>query len=429
MVRLIGYAILLALLMTGAVWLADNPGSVTIDWLDWRISTSVPVLLVLLLAVSGGLFFLIRLIAAVLRFPRSLRSKRQEKQRHHGYRALSDGLAAAAAGHAKQARRMAMKAEKLLKDPSLTRVLSAQTAQLTGDQDAERRHYQAMRERPETALMGWRGLLELALAEGKRADALELAQGSRNLAPSDPALADILFTLLVEAGKLAEAQELLLDVGKRKAMNRDQIARKRALVLNERARRAERDDQTSDAVTFAKQALSADPTLADASLRLARLQLPRQAALVLEKAWKLDPLPELAAAYAALVPEEEPLQRLRRLEKLSDLQPDAWATHRILGETALAAKLWGQARKHLSAAASIRPTASLLGLLARLEIDEYKNQKAAQTWLSKVPTADPDWACGACGTHQTAWSLACPQCGALDRMEWETPIVVEQPRA
>jgi HemY protein len=429
LVRLIGYAILLALLVTGAVWLADHPGSVVIDWLDWRLSTSVPVLAAILLVLSGGLFFLIRLFAAILRFPRSLRTKHQEKQRHRGYRALSDGLAAAAAGHTKQARRLAIRAEKLLKDPSLTRVLSAQTAQLTGDQESERGHYQAMRERPETALMGWRGLLELALAEGKRAEALELAQGARHLAPSDPALADSLFTLLVEAGKLAEAQELLLDAGKRKAMSREQAARRRALVLNERARRAEQDDQTADAMAFAKQALSADPTLADASLRLARLQLPRQGALVLEKAWKLDPLPELAAAYAALMPEEAPLQRLRRLEKLSDLQPDAWATHRIIGETALAAKLWGQARKHLTTAAEIRPTASLLGLLARLEIDEYKNQKAAQTWLSTVPSAEPDWVCGACGSHKSAWYLTCPSCGALDRMAWDEPIPSEQPRA
>lgn len=419
MVRLIGYAILLALLVSGAVWLADHPGSVQIEWLNYRLSTNVPILLVLLLAVSGGLFFLIRLMAAILRFPGDFRAKRQEKLRHRGYRALSDGLAAAAAGHAQQARRMAVKAEKLLNDPSLTRVLSAQTAQLTGDQQAERRHYEAMRERPETALMGWRGLLELALAEGKREDALELAVGARKLAPSDPALTDILFTLLMEAGRLAEAQELLLDAGKRRAMSREQAARRRALVLNERARRAERDGE--DAAGFAKQALSADPTLADASLRLARQQLPRQAALVLEKAWKLDPLPEIAAAYAALVPEEEPLQRLRRLEKLAELHPDAWSTHRILGETALAAKLWGQARKHLTAAAEIRPTAALLGLLSRLELDEYKNQKAAQAWLSKIPAPEPDWVCGACGGHAASWVAECPSCGALDRLAWETP--------
>jgi len=119
------------------------------------------------------------------------------------------------------------------------------------------------------------------------------------------------------------------------------------------------------------------------------------------------------------------LQRLRRLDRLEAAQPDAWATQRVLGETALAAKLWGQARKHLVAAAEMRPTAALLGLLSRLELEEYKNQKAAQSWLSKVPAADPDWVCGACGHHAPTWMLSCPNCGALDRLTWANPVNVE----
>lgn len=425
MVRLIGYGILLALLVAGAVWLADNPGSVEVDWLSWRLSTSVPALLLFLLLLSGALFYALRLINAVASFPGTFSARRQEKKRHRGYRALSDGLAAAAAGHTKQASKLATQAEKLLKDPSLTRVLSAQTAQLTGDESAERRHYEAMRDRPETALMGTRGLLELALAQGQRDQALTLATEARKLAPSDGALAELLFTLLMENGQLAEAQELLADAGKRKALSRDQTARRRALVANERARRAERDGDARDAIAYAKQALTADPSLADAALRLSRLQaaqdLARQAAGVLEKSWKIEPLPEIGNAYARLVPEEAPLQRLRRMEKFAALQPEAWTTQRLLGETALAAKLWGQARKHLIAAAEIRPTAGLLGLLSRLELEEYKNQNAAQAWLARVPAADPDWVCGACGGHSTSWQLACPSCAALDRLAWEAP--------
>lgn len=425
MVRLIGYGILLALLVAGAVWLADNPGSVEVDWLSWRLSTSVPALLLFLLLLSGGLFYALRLINAVASFPGAFSARRREKKRHRGYRALSDGLAAAAGGHARQASKLAVQAEKLLKDPSLTRVLSAQTAQLTGDESAERRHYEAMRDRPETALMGTRGLLELALAQGQRDQALVLATEARKLAPADGALAELLFTLLMENSQLAEAQELLADAGKRKALSRDQTARRRALVANERARRAERDGDAKDAIAFAKQALAADPSLADAALRLSRLQaaqdLARQAAGVLEKTWKIEPLPDIAHAYATLVPDEAPLQRLRRMEKFAALQPEAWTTQRLLGETALAAKLWGQARKHLIAAAEIRPTAGLLGLLSRLELEEYKNQKAAQAWLARVPAADPDWVCGACGGHSTSWQLACPSCAALDRLVWEAP--------
>ena len=428
MVRLIGYGILLALLVSGAVWLADHPGSVEIDWLSWHLSTSVPALLLVLLLVAGLLFYVLRLVAAIARFPSDFSARRQEKKRHRGYQALSDGLAAAAAGHTKQASKLANRAEKLLNDPSLTRVLSAQSAQLTGDEGAERRHYEAMRERPETALMGTRGLLELALAQGQRDQALPLAVEARKMSPADGALAELLFTLLMENGQLAEAQELLTEAGKRKALSREQTARRRALVANERARRAERDGDAKDAIAYAKQALTADPSLAEAALRLARLQaaqdLARQAAGALEKSWKIAPLPEIAAAYATLVPDEAPLQRLRRMEKFAALQPEAWATQRILGETALAAKLWGQARKHLIAAAEIRPTAGLLGLLSRLEIEEYKNQNAAQAWLARVPAADPDWVCGACGSHTTSWQLACPSCSALDRLTWESPAPV-----
>lgn len=426
-VKLIGYGLLLALLVSGAVWLADHPGSVEIDWLSWHLSTSMPALLLVLLLLAGALFYALRLVAAIARFPGDFSARRQEKRRQRGYQALSDGLAAAAGGHAKQASKLANRAEKLLKDPSLTRVLSAQTAQLTGDEDAERRHYEAMRERPETALMGTRGLLELALAQGQRDQALVLAAEARRLAPSDGALAELLFTLLLENGQLAEAQDLLADAGKRRALSRDAVARRRALVLNERAWRAERDSDATDAIAYAKQALSADPSLADAALRLARLQsaqdLARQAATVLEKSWKIEPLPEIAAAYATLISDEPPLQRLRRLERLAALQPDAWATHKIIGETALAAKLWGQARKHLVAAAEIRPTAGILGLLSRLELAEYKNQAAAQAWLARVPAADPDWVCGACGNHATSWQLACPSCASLDRLSWEEPAL------
>jgi HemY protein len=424
-VRLIGYGILLALLVSGAVWLADHPGSVEIEWLSWRLSTSVPVLLGALLLIAGLLFYALRLIAAIARAPGNFQARRLDKKRHRGYQALSDGLAAAAGGHARQASKLAARAEKLLNDPSLTRVLSAQTAQLTGDESAERQHYEAMRERPETALMGTRGLMELALAEGQRDRALELARESRKLAPADGALAELTFTLLMESGLLAEAQDMLAEAGKRKALSREQMARRRALVLNERARRAERDGDAKDAIAFSKQALSADGSLADAALRLARLQasqgLARQAATVLEKSWRIEPLPEIAGAYAALVPDEAPLQKLRRLEKFAALQPEAWTTQRVLGETALSAKLWGQARKHLIAAAEIRPTAGLLGSLSRLEIEEYKNQTAARAWLARVPAADPDWVCGACGHHSTSWSLSCPSCGALDRLSWESP--------
>jgi HemY protein len=416
LLRLLGYALILALLVGGSVWLADNPGSVEINWLQWRITTSVPMVLAVLLAIAGGIFLILRVIAAILRFPARLMAKRELKRREKGFQALHDGLAAVAGGQAKQAKKLAGRAEKLLNDPRLTRLLSAQSAALVGDEATQREHFEAMRKRQETALAGLRGLLDLALREDKRDEAIAYAQEARRLAPQDTALAEQLFALLVKSGQLGEAQELVIEASRAKAIDKAQASRKRALLLNERARRAESDGETQDAMSFAKLAVSNDPGFADAALRLARLQaeqgLDRQASVTLEKAWRAQPVLELAQAYCSLG-DEAPLQRLRRADKLAVWHPESWAIQLCIGEIALEAKLWGQARKYLTLAAR-RPTAALLGLLAKLELGEYKNQQAAQKWLATPPAAEPDWQCQDCSRHSADWQLVCPACGGID---------------
>ena len=43
--------------------------------------------------------------------------------------------------------------------------------------------------------------------------------------------------------------------------------------------------------------------------------------MVIEQGWSMAPHPDLAAAYAALAPEEAPIARYRRFERLSALAP------------------------------------------------------------------------------------------------------------
>lgn len=420
--RLLAYGLLLTLLVSGAVWIADHPGKLEVDWLAWRITTSVPVGLALLLLLSGLCFAALRLLSRISRLPGRWRATRLQKRREQGYQALTDGLAAVAGGQVKQARKMAVRAEKLLQNPAMTSLLSAQSAALSGDQEGQKAQFEALRQRPETALVGLRGLLDLAVTDQQHDLAIELLVEIRKRLPNDSAAAEQLFALLLRRGQLAQAQEMLLDAARHNSFAKQRARRLRALLLNERASRAERDGDAADALSFAKMAVSNDRGLSDAALRLARLQssqdLTRQATATLENAWKALPLPAVGRAYGELHPTEAPLQKLRRLERLAIIHPDHWATHTLLGEAALNAKLWGQARKYLTLAAR-RPTAALLGLLARLELSEYKNQQAAQAWLATAPMPEPDWRCGTCGHHAADWTLFCSGCGALDSLGWE----------
>ena len=427
MLRILSFVVVVGVLVAGSVWLAERPGAVSVDWLGWRIETSVPVLLFALLLIAGGLTWLFSLFAGLARLPGRWASRRREGRRRKGYLALTDGLAAAAGGDPTKARKLAGRAEKLLADPALTRFLSAQAAQLAGDADGARDHFQAMLERPETAALGLRGLLARALEQGDDAAALDLATRARAINPADGWLAETVFTLLIKAFRWREALDLLADAVRRKAMTPADAAHRKALVLNEQAIRAATDEDRRAAIGFARQAVAADPTLTDAAVRLAGLYAeagrPRRGAAVLEKAWQVQPADPLAQAYGALVPGEDPLQRVRRLEKLVAGRPDDRASHLALAEASLEAKIWGQARKHLLAAAADHPTVRTYRLLARLEQAEYNDQAAAHKWLDQAAGAPPDpaWSCRECAATAARWSLACPQCGRLDSLAWAPP--------
>src|SRR5690606_23953069 len=107
--------------------------------------------------------------------PWSAIRRRADQRREAGFRALTLGLAAVAAGDAEEARRQAREADRLLRDPSLTRLLSAQAAALNGDTAAAAKYFAALRDNDDTAFLGLVGLLRQALARGDDERALELA--------------------------------------------------------------------------------------------------------------------------------------------------------------------------------------------------------------------------------------------------------------
>ena len=66
------------------------------------------------------------------------------------------------------AQRQAKKADVLLNEPPLTMLLSAQAAQLDGDEQAAEGYFRAMLEREETRFLGLRGLITQAIKRGSR---------------------------------------------------------------------------------------------------------------------------------------------------------------------------------------------------------------------------------------------------------------------
>ena len=413
--------------MLGAVWLAERPGAVTAEFRGWRLDTSVGALMVAIviaILVSIGLWLLYRWIVGA---PGALLEGWGDSRRRRGYRELTQGLAAVAAGDGTEAQKHARKAEKLLAEPALTLLLSAQAAQLTGDRDGAKRAFNAMLDDEQMAFLGLRGLIGQALREGDQSQALAYAERAFQLRPQTPWVVHSLFDMQAQIGQWKAAQETL-DTGlRRKVVTPDKGRTLRALLLVERSRAAERDGSPADALALAREAFGLAPERIAVTQRLAELQIKngdsKRALKTLERGWAAAPHPDLAELYLKASGETDPLKRVGIVRRLAGQNPGDIESHLALAQASLDANLWGEARRHLETAGGTNPSVRVCRLMAEVEERAHADQAKVHEWLARATDAPADraWRCAACGAHHESWRPVCESCGAFGTLHWRAP--------
>lgn len=429
MIRATLLLLLSALAAACIAWLADQPGAVSISWLGYRIDTYVGVLAAAAVLVGVLAALTYRLWRFLAGAPGAIGRHRREGRRLKGYRALTQGMVAVAAGDAEEARRQARRADFLLNEPPLTMLLSAQAAQLNGDEAAAERYFEAMLERPETEFLGLRGLIVQATRKGDTARALELARRARRLRPRTGWVLTTLHDLEVRQGDWVAAAETARLSVRVKAMAPAEGERNRAIACYEQSIAAETAGERDAALDQARKAVALAPGFVPAAVQAARLLAAagkrRRARHALESAWAASPHPELAKAYLALDNEVEALARLMHLQKLIARRPADAESRLALAEAALAARLWGEARRALEALGAgdgAGLPSRACRLWAELEESERGDGAVARAWLKRAAGApDPAWICDHCGAAHLAWAPLCLRCGAYDSMVWRTP--------
>lgn len=446
--RVLWFVVKLGILVAVAVYLANRPGNLSLVWFGYRTDLHpIALSLIGVLLCLGVLYVVGRLIARVVAVPGDIGAMRGAAREAKGYQALTRGLAAAAAGDAREAKRLSLMARKLLaqrgKEPPITRLLAAQAAQLEGDETAAHAHFKALAETPETAILGLRGLALNALKEGNEVEARRLAE--RALAANPHALwaAETALRLQAKAGRFDSADESLKALVRAGAMDARSGQRRRAALLTEKARQALIPDGTDVSVDIAmsaaREAVKLAGDFAPARFVLVRLLVRqgkrKEAMRLIEQIWDSHPHETLGELYLTLGENEKPLERTQRLERLQKQNPDHGESHRILAEADIAADLWGEARRHIDRLVVFEtadlggPSRSTCRAMAELEDRERHDPAASRRWLDAASSARPDasWLCRQCGHRGEAgpesghWQLVCPQCQAIDSLEWRHP--------
>lgn len=433
MMRALFLFFLLAILAVGGVWLADNPGAVSLSWQGWRVDTSFAVLLLVLAVFAVVVALGYRAWLFVRRAPGQLGRAYRESRARKGYQALNLGMVAVAAGDGAQARKQATRADSFLDNPPLTVLLKAQAAQLNGDEGAAEGFFRAMLDDPQTEYLGIRGLLNQAIRRNDAQTAITLAQRAFRLNPKSDWAGPSLFEHQVRVGDWAGAEETLEGMARHKLVASTTTRHRQAVIAFARACELPENDDSGVALKYLDRAFSLDPGFAPAACAYGEALIgadrARKAQNVIEKAWGVFPHPALVDLYLRALVLSDPLKKVGAVEKLIRANPDHPESRIASAAVALEAKLWGEARQNLEVL--VKETAELGGglsarvcrMMAELEEHEHGDEAHAREWLVRASMADPDpaWVCDDCGHVRAEWSAHCPKCQGIDTQSWRTP--------
>lgn len=348
-----------------------------------------------------------------------------------GYKALADGMMALASGEGRLAMAKAARAAKYLEKPELTDLLTAQAAEMAGDTKKAAETYKKLVANEATRFVGVRGIMKQKLAEGDRDTARKLAERALALRPRHEETQDVLLDLQARAQDWAGARGTLSAKLKSGSLPRDVYKRRDAVLALSEAREVMDEEMPIEARERAIEANRLSPDLVPAAALAARAHIaqgkPRLAVRVLKKAWEAQPHPDLAAAFAAIAPEETPAERLKRFQTLTRINPQDPETRLLLAELNIVAEDFPEARRALGDLAEKAADARPLTLMAAIERGEGTPDKVVQGWLARALSAPrgPQWVCDNCNHIHAEWAPFCEFCHSFDTLSWTTPKMPE----
>lgn len=344
-----------------------------------------------------------------------------------GFEALSDGMIALASGDGRTAMSKAAKAEKYLKRPELTNLITAQAAEVSGDTRKAQSVYKQLLTDDRTRFIGVRGIMKQKLAEGDTDMALKLAEKAFALKPRHEDTQDTLLRLQAEKEDWSGARQTLNSKLKHGSMPRDVHRRRDAVLAVSEAREVLAEGNTIEARETAIEANRLSPDLIPAAVMAAQTYIEqnkaRYATRVLKKAWDARPHPDLAATFAAIAPDETPAERVKRFKALTGIKPDHPETKMLLAELNIAAEDFPQARRSLGDLVETTPNARVLTIMAAIERGEGGSDAVVRGWLAKALSAPrgSQWVCDNCQNIHGEWAPVCGNCGSFDTLSWREP--------
>ena len=434
--KIVLFLMIVVAIAFGATYLMDGENTIigdlmiTLGGIEYTLSAieAVIVLTLLVIMIWIGLK-LMSLLVATLRFingdDTAISRYFNRSRERRGYQALSEGMMALASGDADAAMTKAGQAERYLQQPTLTNLLAAQAAEMSGNTTRAEQIYKELIKDPQTRFVGVRGIMKQRLATGDTDVALKLAQKAFELKPKHDEVQDVLLQLQAKSHDWQGARKTLGVKLKQGKIPRDVHKRREAVLALSQAAEVIDEENSIEKRETAIEANRLSPDLVPAAAMAAREYIaqskPKLAVRVIKKAWESQPHPDLAAAFSEIAPNETPQERLKRFAQLSKLSPMHIESRLMMAELNLAAEDFPAARRALGDIVENESDARALTIMAAIERGEGSSDEVVRGWLTKALSAPrgPQWVCDKCNTIHSDWVPVCSSCDALDTLSWK----------
>ena len=375
--------IALALGAIGAHWLLGDQGYVLVDIHNWTFETSVPGLLIALLA----LYLLVRLLAWIIRAPRRMGRAVGDFRTRRAQRHLDSAFAALAEGKWGRGERLLGRAAR--GPASLAGYLSA--ARAAQQQHALERRDEWLRlayeTDPESATAVLLTQAELQADYGQLEEALATLRQLDSVAPGHPRGLALKAQVLEQLADWPALETLMPQLRSRKALDGAAL-----LALEVRIAQAQLA-AAGDAAALDAQWQSLNRELrrhaeilasyADSALRLGAAD---QAEPVLRRALKSTWTPALVSAYGRL-DTSNPSAQLATAEKWLGDRPEDPVLLLSCGRLCLKNQLWGKARSYLETSLAIRPHPETWQLFGELLVQLGESGAASEAFRQGLAAA------------------------------------------
>ncbi|AXI44573.1 heme biosynthesis protein HemY [Sulfitobacter sp. SK012] len=438
LIKIVVFVGVIAVVAWGAGFLLESSGGMQLTVMGTEFSLGPLETVLAVVALMFTVWVLLKLFSLLVALWKFLNGDETALSRYFdrnrerkGFEALSEGLMALASGEGRVAMAKAAKADKYLNKPELTNLLTAQAAELAGDRRKAEETYRKLVENEQTRFVGVRGIMKQKLADGDTETGLELAKKAFALKPKHEETGDVLLQLQAAKEDWSGARQTLSAKLKNGHLPRDVHKRRDAVLALSEAKDVIADGNSIEAREAAIEANRLSPDLIPAAVMAAQSYIeqskPRYATRVLKKAWEAQPHPDLAAAFAAIEPDETPPKRIKRFVALTRSKSDHAESRMVLSELHIANEDFPEARRALGDLVETDPTARSVTLMAAIERGEGASDTVVKGWLARALSVSrgPQWICDNCHHIHADWKPICENCKSFDTLAWKSPPLSE----